>query len=567
MVERLLRMFNREWRGLHEAAFLLAGTAFVSQALGLVRDRLLAHQFGAGEKLDVYYAAFRIPDLIYASVASFVAVTVLIPFLLERMEQGEKKGGKIGETEGAKKFINSIFTSFVLLMLFVSACVYFLVPSWGHNIVPGFSDAAYKEYVLLTRILLLSPFLLGISNLFGSVTQSLRRFFVFAAGPILYNLGIIFGIVFLLPAYGLSGVVVGVVLGALLHLSIQLPVLVSERIVPRFTLRINWVDVKRVVLLSIPRTIALSATQIATIVLVQLASKIEVGSIAVFTLAMNLQSIPLSIVGMSYSVAAFPTLAKLWTGGNKEQFSQQIAVASRHIMFWSFPAIVLFIVLRAQIVRTILGSGAFDWTATRLTAAALALFAISVVAQNLVLLYTRAFYAMGKTKLPLWANLFGGISIILITTSLLALYDTHPVFRYFAETLLRVEDIHGTKILMLPLGYSLGMILNVTILLFILRNNFSDLFVKVKKAFLHSFSSSVLLGFVAYHSLQVFALILNQNTFMGIFLQGICSGAIGILAWVFFLRLMENDEIVEIWASLHRKFWKKVPIAIEPESV
>lgn len=301
MVDRLLKMFNREWSGLHEAAFLLAGTAFFSQALGLVRDRLLAHQFGAGEKLDIYYAAFRVPDLIYASVASFVAVTVLIPFLLERMEQGEKKGGKVGEQKGAKEFINSIFTSFVLLMTVVSAIVYLAVPYFGRSIVPGFSPAAYDQYILLTRILLLSPFLLGISNLFGSVTQSLRRFFVFAAGPILYNLGIIVGIVFLLPKFGLVGVVAGVVLGALLHLSIQLPVLISEHIVPRFTFRINWFDVKRVVLLSIPRTIALSATQIATIVLVQFASKIEVGSIAVFTLAMNLQSIPLSIVGMSYS--------------------------------------------------------------------------------------------------------------------------------------------------------------------------------------------------------------------------------------------------------------------------
>lgn len=566
MVDRLLKMFNREWSGLHEAAFLLAGTAFFSQALGLVRDRLLAHQFGAGVELDVYYAAFRIPDLIYASIASFVAVTVLIPFLLERVEDGEKKGGKVGEIAGAKQFINSIFTSFVLLMTLVSAAVYFLVPIWGHHIVPGFSESAYDQYVLLTRILLLSPFLLGISNLFGSVTQSLRRFFVFAAGPILYNLGIIFGIIFLLPKYGLVGVVCGVVLGAFLHLLIQLPVLIGEHIVPRFTLAIDWRDVKRVVMLSVPRTIALSAMQIATIILVQFASTIEVGSIAVFTLAMNLQSIPLSIVGMSYSVAAFPTLAKLWTGGNKEKFAQQIVIASRHIMFWSFPAIVMFIVLRAQIVRSILGTGAFDWTATRLTAAALALFAISVVAQNLVLLYTRAFYAMGKTKLPLWANVFGGVVIVVFSAFLLSLYDSHPVFRYFAETLLRVENIRGTKILMLPLGYSLGMILNVIILLFILRNSFSDLFVQIKKAFIHSFSASVLLGFVAYHSLQVFALIFNLDTFLGIFLQGLLSGLIGLLAWVFLLHLMENEEMREIWTSLHHKFWKRAPIATEVES-
>lgn len=567
MVERLLKMFNREWSGLHEAAFLLALTALLSQILGLVRDRLLASHFGAGRELDIYYAAFRIPDLLYASVASFVAVTVLIPFLLERMEHSEGKKGKVGDVASAKQFVNSIFTAFVLLMAVVTALIYLIIPIIGHSVVPGFTADAYDKYVLLTRILLLSPFLLGISNLFGSVTQSLRRFFVFAAGPILYNIGIVVGVVFLLPHFGLTGVVMGVVLGALLHVGIQLPVLISEHIVPRFTLSINWNDVKRVVLLSVPRTIALSATQIAIIILIQFASKIEVGSIAVFTFAMNLQSIPLAIVGMSYSVAAFPTLAKLWTGGNREKFSAQIVVATRHIMFWSFPAIILFIVLRAQIVRTILGSGAFDWTATRLTAAALALFAISVVAQNLVLLYTRAFYAMGKTRLPLYSNVFSGIAIVFSSWFLLEIYQTHPVFRYFAETLLRTENITGTKILMLPLGYSLGMIANVAILLYLLRQDFPDLFANIKKAFLHSFSSSVVLGFVAYHSTKVFAMILDINTFVGISLQGILSGALGVLAWLFLLRLLENEEAKEIWTSLHHKFWKKpIIIATEVES-
>jgi putative peptidoglycan lipid II flippase len=564
MVERLLRMFNREWSGLHEAAFLLAGTALLSQILGLVRDRLLAHHFGAGEALDVYYAAFRVPDLIYASVASFVAVTVLIPFLLEKMEDGK---GKMGETEAARRFIDSIFTGFVLLMLLTTAVTYVLIPAIGHHVVPGFAPAAYDEYVVLTRILLLSPLLLGISNLFGSVTQSLRRFFVFAAGPILYNIGIIVGILFLLPRFGIVGVVYGVIIGAAMHLLVQLPVLVRERIVPRFTFSMDLRDMKRVVTLSVPRTIALSATQLATIVLIQLASRIEVGSIAVFTLAMNLQSIPLSIVGMSYSVAAFPTLAKLWTGGNREQFESQIVVATRHILFWSLPAIVLFIVLRAQIVRSILGSGLFDWTATRLTAAALALFAISVIAQNLVLLFTRAFYAMGKTRLPLWANLSGGALIVLASYALLHLYHAHPVFRYFAETLLRVDDIPGTEILMLPLGYSLGMFGNVAILLYLLRREFKDLFLGIKKAFLHAFSASVVLGFVAYHSTRAFALILDTDTFFGIFSQGLLSGAIGVLVWVYLLKLMENDELKEIWTSLHHKFWKRAPIATEVESI
>jgi putative peptidoglycan lipid II flippase len=556
MVGRLLKVLNREWGGLHEAAFLLAGTALLSQALGLVRDRLLTTRFGAGESLDIYYAAFRIPDFLYASLASFVAVTVLIPFLLRRMESEEG-------ISSARKFIDSVFTIFCVMMVLASAAAYVCIPFFAHYVVPGFSEEKLGEFILLSRLLLLSPFLLGISNLFGSVTQSLRRFFVFAAGPILYNLGIIFGIIFLLPQMGLRGVVLGVLIGATLHVMIQIPVLISERLLPRFTHNIHWEDLRAMVKLSVPRTIALSATNIAAMVLIGLASQMETGSIAVFTLAMNLQNIPLSIVGMSYSVAAFPTLAKLWNGGNSEQFLQQIIGATRHIVFWSFPAIVLFIVLRAQIVRSVLGAGAFDWTATRLVAAALALFAISIVAQNLAMLYTRSFYAMGKTALPLRANAIGGVLIISSSFFLLFAFREYPTFRFFAETLLRVGDIPGTQILMLPLGYSIGMIVNMFMHLFMLQKFFPTLRRDAKKAFLHSFSTSVLMGFVAYHSLQAFALVLNINTFLGVFIQGALSGLIGICAGIFLLRIMENRELEEIHSSLHHKFWKSKPIVTE----
>lgn len=559
MVERLLRVFHREWNGLHEAAFLLAGTAVLSQALGLIRDRLLANHFGAGESLDVYYAAFRIPDFLYVSVASFVAVTVLIPFLLERMDSPEGK-------KAARLFIDNVFSVFVVSMVGICALAYLLIPHFTDLFVPGFSSSAKDEYIHLARFLLLSPLLLGISNLFGSITQSFRRFFVFAAGPVLYNFGIIIGILFWMPTYGLRGVVFGVIFGALMHLLVQFPVLKRERIIPRFTRVIDWKIIRGVIRLSIPRTIALSAMHIATITLIALASQVATGSIAIFTLAMNLQSIPLSIVGMSYSVAAFPTLAKLWTGGNHKDFLEQIVTATRHIMFWSFPAIVLFIVLRAQIVRTILGSGAFDWTATRLTAAALALFAISVVAQNLVLLFTRSFYAMGKTRLPLIANMWGAFLVVFFSLVLHFLYNTHPIFQYFIETLLRVSDISGTSILMLPLGYSLGMIANVLILFAFLRREFPNIVAEIKRSFLHTFTASIVLGFITYHALQLLALMFPHDTFVGVFAQGLFAGLIGIIGGVFLLRLMDNRELEEIQSSLHRKFWKTKPIAIEPES-
>lgn len=560
MVERLLRMLNREWSGLHEAAFLLAGTALLSQVLGLLRDRILTGMFGAGETLDVYYAAFRVPDFLYASVASFVAVTVLIPFFFERME---KNGGR----EEARRFMSSIAVWFLLGIGLSIAAAWALLPTLAAVVVPGLSEASRDEFIALSRPLLLSPLLLGLSNLLGTMTQSLRRFAVFALGPVLYNLGILFGAIVLLPFFGLMGLVWGVIAGALLHLLVQIPPLARESLLPIPVSFPRIADIVAVVRLSIPRTLALSATHFSGIVLVAIASTINEGSIAVFMLAMNLQNIPLTLVGMSYSVAAFPTLAKLWTEGDRGMFLGNITNAARHIIFWSFPAIVLFIVLRAQIVRTLYGVGAFDWTATRLTAALLALFAFSIVAQNLVLLCTRAFYAMGRTRTPLIANVIGAVAQIGFVLLLLFIFNASPLFRYFIESLLRVPDIPGTAVLMLALGYSLGILLNVTLLLIALRRIFSEFLSLLKRVFLHSFTSAVWMGFVAYLGLQAFSRVLDAQTVIGIFLQGLFSGAIGIIAGIFLLKLMDNRELEEIRAALRRKFWKAEAIVAEQEGL
>ena len=157
--------------------------------------------------------------------------------------------------------------------------------------------------------------------------------------------------------------------------------------------------------------------------------------------------------------------------------------------------------------------------------------------------------------------------MLIIGSTLSALYAFHayPTFRFFAETLLRVDDIRGTAVLMLPLGYSIGMIANVCILLVMLRGYFPTLGAEVKKAFLHSFSTSVLMGFVAYHSLQVLSFMVNLNTFRGVFIQGFFAGIVGICSGIFLLYVMENRELEEIRVSLHHKFWRSKPIAAEQE--
>ena len=424
MVKGIFRFIEREISGLHEAAYLLGFFALLSQILGFLRDRLLASQFGAGEALDIYFAAFRVPDLIFIWSASMVSLSVLIPFLSKRRAESK---------EEARHFLDMVFSGFFVFILAVSAVAFYFTPELLHLLFPGFTEGMLDTTGLLMRILLLQPIFLGISNLFASVTQLERRFFVYAVSPILYNLGIIIGVFFFYPRMGLSGLAWGVVLGALMHLGIQVPVIARSGMLPRFKFSFDFSLTKEVLLISFPRTLALSLQNITVLILTTLGSLLGIGSIAIFNLSWNLQSVPLAIVGASYSLAAFPTLAGLWTKGDKGTFISTLSTAMRHIFFWSVPALVLFVVLRAQIVRTVLGSGAFDWSDTRLTAASLALFAMSVVAQSATLLLTRAYYAAGKTKAPLFIASGGAFVTVCAAILFSRLFAGEPLVRFFME--------------------------------------------------------------------------------------------------------------------------------------
>ena len=530
--------------------------ALVSLILALVRDKLLAFSFGAGRVLDVYYASFRIPDLIFASVGSLVSASILLPYFIEKFGKGGHEG---------KEFSDSIFTVFFALMAITSAIVYVLAPKLVPILIPGFhNDAALPALISSMRIMLLSPFFLGLSNLFSSLTQMRHRFLVYAASPVVYNVSIILGVVVGYPIFGVRGMAIGVALGAFLHMAIQLPFMFSEGYVPKFTKMIDWLSLKKIILTSLPRTFTLSANQLASFVLISLASLMTSGSISVFNFAFNLQSVPLTLIGASYSSAVFPTLSRLYYEKNISQFLEKMVISARHIIFWSMPLTVLFVVLRAQIVRTVLGAGKFDWADTRLTAAMLAIFTISTIGQSLIVLFVRGFYAEGKTARPLLINAISATTIVVSAYILEKAFFTFPVFKFFIEDLLKVSGQKGTSVLILALAYTIGVILN-TILHWVTFERAYPGFTKpVFSTLYHSFSASVIMGYASYLSLQIFSVAFPLNKVWGVFLQGLCAGMIGLVVLVITLRILENQELAEVWRTMHHKFWKA---AVPPAEV
>lgn len=540
MVRKILTSLTAPVRGLHQAAYVLAGLTLASQALALLRDRLFAYSFGAGDVLDLYYAAFKVPDLVFALVASLVSAYVLIP----RIAGGTKKESQelISQT-ASFLFIGGGVLSLVLA-LFAPALLFALFPAAEGSVhADGF--------VLLARILLIQPILLGLSGIATSVTQVRRRFFLFALSPVLYNLGIIAGTVLLYPLYGLPGIGIGVLVGAIAHLLIHIPVLAGERLLPRLVIpspQALW----SVVSDSVPRSLALAMGSVTALILTILAARTGEGSIAVLSLASNLQAVPLSLIAASYATAAFPVMAENLEAKRYEAFKATLSAAARHIVFWSAILSVLVLVLRAHIVRIVLGTGAFDWDATRLTAAILAILVLGLMAQGLVLLASRAFYAAKKSWNPLFIQIGGLIVSVTGALGLLALADAYPGVRYFVEALLRVEDVPGTDILLVAAGGMLGQMATGAFALLTLRSVAPGVARSLLRPVSEGAAAAILGGSAAYGVLSFLGNLAPATTLAVVFTEAFIAGMVGLMVAAAVLALLANREFKDLVDSLKR---------------
>lgn len=544
MVRHILTRLSAPVRGLHQAAYLLAGLTLASQILALLRDRLFAHLFGAGEVLDLYYAAFRVPDIVFALVVSLVSAYVLIPRL-----------SGITDTEGkarARELVSQT-ASFLLVGAGAIALVAAALAPWGLFVLfPSFSDSAYRsEFVLLSQLLLLQPILLGLSSVLGSVTQVNRRFFLFALSPVLYNLGIIVGTVALYPYLGLLGIGVGVLLGAIAHLAVHIPVVRSAGLMPRLTLpRPRYL--REIVTDSVPRSLALAMGALSTLLLVALASRTGEGGVAVYTLASNLEAVPLSLIGAAYATAAFPVLAEHMNEKRMEEFRMTLITAFRHIIFWSSVITVLAIVLRAHIVRVLFGSGAFDWDDTRLTAAIFAVLAVGLLAQGIVLLASRAFYASGRSWNPLFVQVAGLTLSVVSAYGMLHIAYDYPLIRYFFEDLFRVPEVAGAPILAIAIGATLGQLLMGAIALMTLQRVAPGVARGLARPLFEGLGAAIMGGAAAYIALAFMGLLAPLTKFYVVVAEGAVAGIVGLLVAGTVLAFLENQEFHSLVASLRR---------------
>lgn len=547
MVRRVIQMVFKEVRGLHQAAYILAVFTFGSQLLALFRDRLLASEFGASTELDLYYAAFKIPDLLFVIFASALSVYVLIPLVAQKRDQES--------VESAQLLLSHVFTVFLVIYAALAAILYFTIPDLIPYFFPGLA-AETETLTTLIRILLLQPLFLGVSSLFGVITQLNHRFVLYAVSPLLYNLGIIVGIMLLYPMFGLTGLVYGVVVGALLHMLVQVPFVHRNELRFRFKSSVDISHLSEVLAVSLPRALALSLNQITLLFLVGFASTMTAGSVAVFQFAYNLHSVPLAIIGVSYSVAAFPILADLFAKQDMVNFRLHINSALRHILFWSMPAIALIVVLRAQLVRVVLGAGAFNWDDTRLTAAVLAILAISLVAQAVNLLFIRSLYAAGYTRMPLVVALCGFVFSVGAAYGFHSWFVTDPAIRLVIEGMFRVVDVPGTEVVAIGFAYTLSMIIQSLCLAYITTQTFELRLRGYMERFMKSLFASLSGAVVAYGILNVVVFGINEETVLGVMIHGALAGIGGLVTIAWAYHALNMPEFFEVVDTLKRRFFK-----------
>ena len=536
MVRRIFARIVAPIRGLHQAAYLLAALTLASQALALLRDRTFAHEFGAGQVLDLYYAAFRVPDLVFALIASLVSAYVIIPRITGM------------DREAVRRLLSESATFLFGIGGFICIVLCIFMPQFLAFLYPNFSVSTYHaEFILLARILLLQPILLGLSGILSSVTQVHRRFVLFALSPVLYNLGIIIGTVFFYRYWGLPGIGIGVILGSVAYLTVHIPVLMDAGVLPSFRFP-TFALIASVVRDSVPRSLALGIGSIIALFLTALASRIGTGSVSVFTLASNLEAVPLSLIGASYAVAAFPALSEASALKNRDEFTRILSTSARHIILWSIVSLGLIAVLRAHIVRVILGTGAFDWDATRLTSALLVILAVGLVAQGLVLLFSRALYAARQSWRPLLYQIAGGVLTVILAFVFLAMPNTGILSSL--AVFLRVGDVSGTGILLIALAATIGQIFLALLSIIALRSVSPGLARTLLHPFLDGSIAALAGGIAAYTTLLILGGIAPLTTLIAVFTQGFIAGMVGIAASALALYLVENEELRAMTGAL-----------------
>ena len=433
LLRRLLdRVFPR-------GALALSILTFGSYGMGLVRDRIFARTYGAGAELDAYNAAFVLPELLFDV---FIAAGLAAPFVPIFL----KLDGEDGDSAG--RFARTILTLAATTMGVAAAVLFVVAPFTIDQVAPGFRSPEQRTlYVDLFRVMCVTPLIFATSIVLGEVLVARRRFVYYGLAPLLYNGGIVAGTLLLHDAIGIFGAAVGAVIGALLHLGIRTVGILRTDIRPRPELDLRMPAVREFLRLMVPRMAGAPIEPLTFQFFTRVASSFVAGSVSSISFARNFQSVPVSLIGVAFSLAVFPALSDAAGRGDRRAFVRILRTNVATIGLLTVVAAVGLFVVGPIAIEAFLGGGAFDREDVERTAMVLGAFCLSVPLESLTYPLARAIYATRNTVLPVSASLVG-LAVTVVCT-------------------LALEGALG--LVAVPVGFAIGSLAKLSVLLVALR--------------------------------------------------------------------------------------------------
>lgn len=419
-------LFEKESSSILSAATIIMLATLASALLGLIRTRLLIQYFYDDKAIvDVFWAAFRLPDMIFQIIIVGALSSAFIP-VFSRYFGNKQESNLI-----ASSMINSVM---VVMMILTLGIIIFAHPL-SRLIAGGFDEQQILLMANLTRIMASAQLFFGFSSFLTGVIQSHKRFLVPALSPILYNVGIIIGIVGFSQTFGIYGAAFGVIIGAVLHLLAQIPLAGKLGFRYLFALQPKHPAVKEMGSLMLPRVLTLSLVQIEATAIVMFSSWLAPGTVTIISIAQQLANLPVRLIGIPIGQASLPFFTKITSKNDLLALAGMVNKTILEMLYLALPASAIVLVLRIPLVRLAYGADSFPWAETVLTGKLVAILAIAIAARSLTHLIVRVFYALHNTKTPFLANLFSTIINISLSYYFLFVLKSGILGMAFAITL------------------------------------------------------------------------------------------------------------------------------------
>lgn len=529
-------------RHLARSTFIVMLAFLAAKIISLVQTLIIAQAFGVGRDLDAYVAANRIPELIVILISGGALTHAFIPVFSGFLAKGDLDSA----WRLSSHLINSIFTLALLLSAIVVALAPWLV---DHVVAPGFDGPTAQSTVDLMRILLLSTIIFAVSGIFSGILNSHQHFLLPALAPIMFDIGILIGVIFLLPRFGINGIAYGAVLGAGLHFSIQIPGLFRYEM--RWRLELGWSNPQlwRVIRLMLPRIGGLGVFSLNFLVMNNIASRLGAGSVSALDWGWRLMQIPQTLIGTAMGIVIFPTLAALSELDDLSGKRDAMSGALRFILICSIPSAIGLILLGRPLI-SLLERGAFDASASALVYSTLSMFTLGLIVHSALEIIARSFYADKDTLTPLFAALGGALINFGLAFALsdVARVDSNALLNSIAlsapslQLSREVGNVSG-----LALANSLGVMFEVLALLFILRRRWRGIAENtLARALLKTLVASlVMAAAIVAFDLVWESLVLGSGISLTI-LRLALAGTGGLAAFLLTALLLKMQEIPEL---------------------